>query len=134
MKECPRCQSAEIRKDGIVKQRQRYRCKACNYRFTVQQIGKPVNKRREAFILYLAGLDYRKIGKLIDTSHVTIFNWLKDLNGNIKQIKGGKLKATQTENIIQHLGQGSNNIHTTGLLLIEFTDGETNIMFVMNDK
>ena len=58
MQECPKCQSAEIRKDGIVKQKQRFRCKICNYRFTVQQIGKPVSKRREAFILYLAGLDY----------------------------------------------------------------------------
>jgi len=134
MQECPKCQSAEIRKDGIVKQKQRFRCKICNYRFTVQQIGKPVSKRREAFILYLAGLDYRKIGKLINTSHVTIYNWLKNINGNIKQIKGGKLKATQTENVIKHLGQENNKRNTKGLLLIEFTDETTNIMFVMKDK
>ena len=134
MQECPRCQSTEIRKDGIVKRRQRFRCKTCNFRFTVQHIGKPINKRREAFILYLAGLDYRRIGKLIDTSHVTIFNWLKNINGNIKQIKGEKLKAIQTENVIKHLKQESNNKQTKGLLLIEFTDETTNIMFVMKDK
>lgn len=134
MQECPKCQSTEIRKDGIVKQRQRFRCKTCNFRFTVQQIGKPANKRREAFILYLVGLDYRRIGRLIDTSHVTVFNWLKNINGDIKQIKGNKLKATQTENLIKHLGQESNKTHTKGLLLIEFTDETTNIMFVMEDK
>ena len=92
MHECPKCKSTEIRKDGIVKQKQRFRCKVCNYRFTVPQIGKPLRKRREAFILYLAGLDYRKIGNLINTSHVTIYNWLKDISGNIRQMKGSKLK------------------------------------------
>jgi len=132
MQECPKCQSTEIRKDGIVKQKQRYRCKICNYRFTVKQIGKPISKRREAFILYLAGLDYRKIGKLINTSHVTIFNWLKNINGNIKQIKGEKLKAVQMESVIKHLENSKRN--TKGLLFIEFTDEATNIMLVMKDK
>lgn len=130
---CPRCKSVEIRKDGIVKQKQRFRCKICNYRFTVSQIGKPLSKKREAFILYLAGLDYRKIGNLIDTSHVTIYNWLKDNKGNIKQIKGGKLKAVQTESVIKHLEQGSKR-NTKGLLLIEFTNEATNIMLVMKGK
>lgn len=134
MQECPQCQSSEIRKDGIVKQKQRFKCKTCNYHFTVAQIGKPLNKRREAFILYLVGLDYRKIGKLIDTSHVTIYNWLKDIKGNIKQIKGSKLKAMQRESIIKHLEQENNQRNTKGLLLIEFTDKTTNIMFVMKGK
>ena len=134
MQECPKCQSTEIRKDGIVKQKQRFKCKICNYHFTVHQIGKPLSKRREALILYLAGLDYRKIGNLIDASHVTIYNWLKDIKGNIKQIKGGKLKAIQMENVVKHLGQENNKRNTKGLLLIEFTDKTTNVMFVMKDK
>ena len=132
MQECPKCQSTEIRKDGIVKQKQRYRCKICNYHFTVQQIGKPISKRREAFILYLAGLDYRKIGKLISVSHVTIYNWLKNISENKKQIKAKKLKAVQMESVIKHLENSKRN--TKGMLFIEFTDEATNIMLVMKDK
>lgn len=40
MENCPKCQSTNIRKAGIVKQKQRYLCKECKYRFTVEHIGK----------------------------------------------------------------------------------------------
>lgn len=134
MQECPKCQSTEIRKDGIVKQKQRFKCKICNYHFTVHQIGKPISKRREALILYLAGLDYRRIGNLIDASHVTIYNWLKSIKGNLNQIKGSKLKAIQMSNLIKHLEQKDGKKDAKGLLMIEFTDEATNIMFVIKDK
>lgn len=134
MHECPKCKSTEIRKDGIVKKKQRYKCKTCNYRFTVAQIGKPLSKKRDAFILYLSGLDYRKIGNIINTSHVAVFNWLKDINKNSKQIKGNKLKILKFESMLEYLEQKDNKENTKGLLLIEFTDETTNIMFTMRDK
>jgi len=37
---CPKCGYGECKKDGIVKSRQRYKCKPCGYRHTVQHIGK----------------------------------------------------------------------------------------------
>lgn len=97
MKKCPRCKSFEIRKDGIVKQKQRFKCKICNYRFTVLQIGEPPSKKRAAIILYLAGLNYRKISELINTSHVSVFNWLKAIGSSLKQTREGKLKPTDLE-------------------------------------
>ncbi len=134
MHKCPRCESTEIRKDGIIKKKQRYKCKICDYRFTVAQIGKPLSKKRDAFILYLAGLDYRKIGNIINTSHVAVFNWLKDINKNSKQIKGNKLKPLPTESLIEHLKHNDNKGNTKCLLLIEFTNKTTNIMFTMKDE
>ncbi|MCP4178367.1 MAG: IS1 family transposase [bacterium] len=134
MQKCPKCQSSEIRKDGFVRQKQRFKCKICNFHFTVQQIGKPLSKRRDAFILYLAGLDYRKIGSLLNTSHITIYNWLKDINVNLDQIRGDKLKVVQSEYIIKHLEQQNNKGTIKGLLLIEFTDEITNIMLAMKNK
>ncbi|KAA6334359.1 hypothetical protein EZS27_017306, partial [termite gut metagenome] len=33
--DCPRCGSINYNKDGFVKGRQRYACKACRYHYTV---------------------------------------------------------------------------------------------------
>lgn len=134
MEECPKCSSVEIRKDGVVRKKQRFRCKTCNYRFTVSQIGSAPGKKRTAIILYLAGLDYRKIGRLLNTSHVAVFNWLKDLDAPIKQISREKLQLTHAESMINHLKEINSNKNHKGLLLIEFTDDTTNVMFSQPDK
>jgi transposase len=134
MEECPRCDSIEFRKDGIVKEKQRFRCKMCNFRFTVSQIGNPPSKKRTAIILYLAGLDYRKIGRLINTSHVTVFNWLKDLDAPIKQIGREKLKDTPTDSMINYIKTIGDNKRNKGLLLIEFTDNTVDVMFSHTDQ
>jgi transposase-like protein len=34
---CPRCGSVNRYKDGIVKGRQKYKCKDCKYHYTVEQ-------------------------------------------------------------------------------------------------
>jgi hypothetical protein len=134
MEKCPRCGSVEFRKDGIVKEKQRFRCKTCNFRFTVSHIGNPPGKKRTAIILYLAGLDYRKIGRLINTSHVTVFNWLRDLDAPIKQIGREKLKATHIDNMIDYLQEIGDNKNNKGLLLIEFTDDKICVMFSRTDN
>ncbi len=36
---CPKCQNSESRKDGIVREKQRYLCKSCGYRYTVAHKG-----------------------------------------------------------------------------------------------
>ncbi|MFN8167053.1 MAG: IS1 family transposase [Bacteroidia bacterium] len=40
---CPRCKGEDVVKSGIVKGRQRYRCKPCNYFFTVLKEGKSID-------------------------------------------------------------------------------------------
>jgi transposase-like protein len=77
MKECPRCKSTNFRKDGIVKEKQRYLCKDCNYHFTVKQRRKPDRIKKDALILYLEGLGFRSIGRFLNVSHVAVFNWVK---------------------------------------------------------
>jgi len=53
MDSCPKCKSTNFRKDGIVKYKQRYLCKDCKYRLTVEQIGKSNKVKMDALILYL---------------------------------------------------------------------------------
>ena len=39
---CPKCQNTIIVKSGVIKDRQRYLCKSCNYFFTVNKLGKKI--------------------------------------------------------------------------------------------
>jgi transposase-like protein len=76
---CPKCQSQHVVKSGIVKGRQRYNCKICNYSFTVFKDGKNIDPYYviKALQLYIEGVSLREIERLIGVSHVSVMNWVK---------------------------------------------------------
>ena len=79
---CPKCQDTHIVKSGVTNSKQRYLCKKCNYFFTVNKIGKNIDDYyvTKALQLYLEGLSYREIERIIGVSHVTVSNWVKTFN------------------------------------------------------
>jgi transposase-like protein len=74
---CPKCQNRQCTKDGIVRERQRYRCKQCGYRHTVAHKWYSEEVKRQALALYLEGLGFRSIGRLLNCSHVAVYQWIK---------------------------------------------------------
>ena len=98
---CPKCQSNHIIKSGIIKSKQRYLCKKCNYFFTVSKIGKKIDDYyvTKALQLYLEGLSFREIERIIGVSHVTVSNWVKSYN--IKKPSQGNYHPTYK--IFNHL-------------------------------
>ncbi len=76
---CPKCHSRAIVKSGVVKQRQRYHCKDCRYYFTVGKAGKRIDSYyvTKALQLYIEGVSYREIERLLGVSHVSVMNWVK---------------------------------------------------------
>ncbi|MCF6338724.1 MAG: IS1 family transposase, partial [Gammaproteobacteria bacterium] len=71
MQECPRCKSRNFIKSGVVKERQRYKCKECAYHYSVIQKSdtSKESERRLALTLYLEGLGFRSIGRILGFSH-----------------------------------------------------------------
>lgn len=78
MDQCPKCKGMEAVKDGIVLNRQRYKCKKCNYRYTVAALGKPEKLKREALKLHSKGLSFREVAKVLNVGHVSVYNWKKN--------------------------------------------------------
>ncbi|MCB2410159.1 IS1/IS1595 family N-terminal zinc-binding domain-containing protein [Hymenobacter lucidus] len=76
---CPKCSSKDAAKSGVVGGRQRYKCKHCGYHFSVAKIGREVNTYYvvKALQLYLEGVSYREIERLLGVSHVSVMNWVK---------------------------------------------------------
>lgn len=79
MELCPNCSSDTFIKAGVINERQRYKCKKCNYYFTVNKLGKQIDDYyvNKALQLYLEGLTYREIERILGVSHVSIMNWVK---------------------------------------------------------
>ena len=77
MPNCPRRSHDICVKSGKIISRQRYKCKACNYHYTVLARDAHKARERQALMLYLEGLGFRSIGRLLNVSHVSIYNWIK---------------------------------------------------------
>ncbi|MDR2732962.1 MAG: IS1 family transposase [Fibromonadaceae bacterium] len=77
--DCPKCNSNNHRKDGFASGRQRYFCKDCKNHYSVERKSdvKPQATRRAALELYLEGLGFRSIGRLLGVSYGTVFQWVK---------------------------------------------------------
>ena len=82
MQNCPNCQSDKIIKSGIVNDRQRFKCKSCGYHFTVNKLGKQIDDYyvNKSLQLYLEGLTYREIERILGVSHVSVMNWVRKYN------------------------------------------------------
>jgi transposase-like protein len=79
IRECPKCGSNKVIKSGIINERQRFKCKGCNYFFTVFKEGKKIEDYFviKALQLHLEGISYREIERLLGVSHVAVSNWVK---------------------------------------------------------
>ena len=122
---CPRCNGVHIVKSGIVNKRQRYKCKNCNYFFTVQKLGKKIDDYyvTKALQLYVEGVSYREIERLLGISHVSVMNWVKSYR--IKRPVNKKYHPTYK--ILNHeelvrFYQDKNNLAGAGMIVTELGD------------
>ena len=76
---CPKCDGENIVKSGVVGGRQRFKCKKCKYFFSVNKLGKAIDKYYvvKALQLYIEGISYREIERILGVSHVSVMNWVK---------------------------------------------------------
>ena len=87
---CPRCFSEKLVKDGIIKGKQRHLCKDCGYRHTVKERGATKKEKRLALELYLEGLGFRSIGRILKFSHVAVYNWIKEFGEKAEEIRSSE--------------------------------------------
>ena len=121
MLNCTRCKSERKTKDGIVGNRQRYKCKDCGYRYTIEDRSVAKNLlKRSALELYLEGLGFRSIGRILKVSHVSIHNWVKSFGEKIEQIRVSSQAPEVVEIDEMHTYIGSKKTTAGyGLLLID---------------
>ena len=76
---CRKCGSEQSVKNGRHLGRQRYKCKGCGFQFTKESPnGKDVESKCLAVILYVNGLSFRAIAKIVKVSHKAVHDWVKN--------------------------------------------------------
>ena len=79
---CRKCQSTHFVKNGHVNEKQRYKCKKCDYQWTEnhKHRGRPLAERALAVFLYCHGLSMNAISKMLDTAPSTILKWIRNFS------------------------------------------------------
>ena len=119
---CPKCLNEKSRKDGFVKEIQRYKCSSCNYKYTVElkSTAKPKSMKRQALQLYLEGLGFRSIGRFLEVSNVSVLNWIRSFGEEIASLKNdaADIKMVELDEMHSYIGSKKTTVGY-GLLLID---------------
>ena len=119
-KQCPKCSSDEKIKRGIVRKQQRYQCKSCGYLYTVMKLGKSFEKSYviRSLQLYLEGLGFRSIERIMGISHVTVMNWVKKYGKELSFLKkqDSVSKEVEVDELHSYVGDKKTK-YGSGLLL-----------------
>ena len=80
MMKCPRCKaSTRQHKIGFTAaQSQRYKCQHCQKKYTPEpkSRGYPKSLRKLALKMYIEGINFRRIGRLLNVHHQSVINWV----------------------------------------------------------
>src|SRR5438270_8526057 len=75
---CKRCGAEGHVKNGFMRGKQRYRCKACGLNFTdTPPRGMPLRVKVTAVLLYLSGLSMNRTAKLLGVSTPSVQAWIE---------------------------------------------------------
>ena len=117
---CPKCRSSQYTKAGNANGRQRYKCRECHYLYTVAQksTAKPMAMKRYALHLYLEGLGFRSIGRILSVSNVSVLKWIRAFGEQAESIKSEQhVDIVEMDELHTYIGQ-KNATAGYGLLLI----------------
>jgi transposase-like protein len=75
---CKRCGGTEHVRNGLMRGKQRYRCKACGLNFTdTPPRGMPLALKATAVLLYVSGLSMNRTAKLLGVSTPSVQAWIE---------------------------------------------------------
>ena len=123
--QCPRCNKEKIKRNGFVVDKQRFKCKSCNFSFTLHEpLGKPKEIKRLAIHMYLEGLGFRSIGRILDVSNVAVLKWIRNASHEVASFVETKDKNKEEIKVMEldemwHFVSKKNTKSGSGWLLIE---------------
>jgi len=123
--DCPKCRSSHHVKDGIVRGKQRYKCKNCHYHYTVERKSdvKTPEIRRLALEMYLEGLGFRSIGRVLKISYGTVYRWVKEWSSHVSfPRRENPMETIELEKMLAYLqSKKATDLHY-GLMLIDLKE------------
>jgi transposase len=124
---CKGCGSDEQVENGLMRGKQRYRCKACGLNFTdTPPRGMPLRCKVEAVLLYLSGLSMNRTARLLGVSTPSVQAWIERFAGAFAQRPEPEGRAVVVElDEMWHYLEKSRASSGSGRLGIVLRDGSS---------
>ena len=92
-----------------MKGRQRYKCKGCGCNYTVElkSTAKPKSLKIQALHMYLEGLGFRSIGRILGVSNVSVLKWIREFGQKAQELNRENHQIEMVEVDEMHLYIGS---------------------------
>ena len=89
MVECKGCKSNKVTKNGIVANKQRYKCKICgiNFREGDDRTSDAVAAKKALCILLyaMAKGSYRMLGRILNIDHTLVYRWIREFGESLPE-------------------------------------------------
>jgi transposase len=96
----------------------------------MKSTAKPKELKRLALILYLEGLGFRSIGRILKVSNVSVLNWIRAFGKSVLELKSDdEIEVVEMDEMHTYIGQKKTTAGY-GLLLIEMEKGLSNVFSV----
>ena len=122
---CPKCESSKNVKSGRACDRQRYKCKGCGCFYTrSSRYRTPRSVRRMAIALYLEGLGFRSIERVLGVSNVTVMRWVREMGLSLRAQRAQKpdpVRIMEIDEMWHYVGK-KNSKSGCGSLMIVIED------------
>ena len=115
MSKCPHCQrqAEQVKVGRNPSGSQRYKCKVCDRKYTPEprQAGYPPEIRDQAVRMYVDGLNFRRIARILQVNHQSVINWV---NGHIAGLPdtppqaADRLAVVELDELFTFVGEKSN--------------------------
>ncbi len=124
---CYKCQSEENTKAGFTRGLQRYKCKRCGCFFSVEKKSdvKSLEQKRLALEMYLEGMGFRAIGRVLNISYGTVFQWVKKWGESVSLPKSEEpVEIVELDEIHSYIENKKTTVGR-GLLLIDLENASS---------
>ena len=125
---CPKCLSMKKTKSGFVKGAQRWRCMDCGCHYTrSSKHGYDEATKLKALQMYREGIGFRRIGRLLGVSNVSVLNWIREFGKRLKEhIAKTPIDHSDVETVIMdevwHFTQKNKENYGYGWLMLHPND------------
>lgn len=102
MEHCKFCHSKNLRKNGFEKGKQRFICTSCRRNQTIEGQNSKYHRLETKLLalnLFKEGFCFRKIGRILNVSYMSVINWVRNQAEVIKNEVAEKIKSAPIEEL-----------------------------------
>jgi transposase-like protein len=123
MPTCKKCGSDRAVKNGIVSQKQRYRCKecGCNFRQGDNRTNEKVAAKKALCVLLyaMAKGSYRMMGRILRIDHTLVYRWIRAFGESLPEPEvSGEIKQIEFDEMWHYIGSKKENFGSSKPLTV----------------